>query len=132
MLNPHKADAIRNDPTIRRCIGFARSWKFETLVVGNLYALCSRRPDLLLIAKDPIGPDNDDHLYRMATESNLIVAAWGSNPAVDLNERGIAVAEMLANLAPLHILSLTLKGFPVHPLYQSSQLKPQRWANEPC
>ncbi len=26
MLNPSKADETHNDPTIRRCIGFARGW----------------------------------------------------------------------------------------------------------
>ena len=38
MLNPATADAAKDDPTIRRCIGFARAWEFGSLAVGNLFA----------------------------------------------------------------------------------------------
>ena len=57
MLNPSAADEVRDDPTIRRCIGFARDWGFGLLEVVNLFALMSTNPKTLLDAEDPVGPD---------------------------------------------------------------------------
>lgn len=38
MLNPSRADAQINDPTITRCINFALSWGYGRLEVVNLFA----------------------------------------------------------------------------------------------
>src|SRR5690606_8982503 len=37
MLNPSTADANADDPTIRRCRGFAKAWECAGLLVINLY-----------------------------------------------------------------------------------------------
>ena len=39
MLNPSRADATVNDPTIRRCIGFAQRWGYGGVEVGNYVCL---------------------------------------------------------------------------------------------
>lgn len=44
MLTPSTADADTDDPTIRRCIGFAKSSGFGGLYVGNLFAYRSTQP----------------------------------------------------------------------------------------
>ena len=43
-LNPGTADANLDDPTIRRCRGFAKLWDCNGLAVANLYALRSSAP----------------------------------------------------------------------------------------
>ncbi len=43
-LNPSTADAQSNDPTIRRCIGFARDWDAGGLIMTNLFAFRATYP----------------------------------------------------------------------------------------
>jgi hypothetical protein len=37
-LNPSTADEVRDDPTIRRCAGYARRWGYGALCMTNLFA----------------------------------------------------------------------------------------------
>src|SRR5438045_3510538 len=66
MLNPSTADARTDDPTIRRCMGFARSWGFSTLDVRNLFAWRATEPTELLRTDDPIGGRCGDRALRHA------------------------------------------------------------------
>ena len=82
MLNPSTADHEQNDPTIRRCLDFAKQWGYGQLLVGNLFALRSTNPQNLRHHPEPTGgPDNDDALLAMHEEANLTVAAWGVHGA---------------------------------------------------
>src|ERR1700741_1245036 len=82
MLNPSTADANNDDPTIRRCMNFAKSWGFGSLYVGNLFAFRSKEPTHLLYAEDPIGNLNANHLQTMSEFVDLIVCAWGNAETV--------------------------------------------------
>src|SRR5262245_2535132 len=77
-LNPSTADGATDDPTIRRCVGFARSWGFDWLLMGNLYALRSTDPKGLMRVEDPIGPKNQGKLRNLTRRTELVVAAWGA------------------------------------------------------
>ncbi|MGH3977119.1 MAG: DUF1643 domain-containing protein, partial [Pseudonocardiaceae bacterium] len=87
MLNPSTADAADDDPTIRRCTSYARSWGLGGLMVVNLYAYRATDPADLWKVDDPVGPDNDDHLRAVlaaATDVGApVVAAWGANARLD-------------------------------------------------
>lgn len=112
MLNPSTADAEQDDPTIRRCIGFARDWGYARLKVVNLYAYRATNPRDLWLADDPVGPENDHALALAFGMSDCLTAAWGAHAKP---ERVAAV--MAIPMAPRYALGLTKNGSPHHPLY---------------
>lgn len=115
MLNPSTADAELDDPTIRRCRGFAQTWGCNGIQVVNLYALRSTDPEGLWDHPDPVGPENDNWLARMALAATEVVCAWGVNAQPS---RVSEVAAMLAEArVQLKCLGTTKSGAPRHPLY---------------
>lgn len=121
MLNPSTADAEHNDPTVARCVAFARKWGFAALEVANLYALRSTDPRRLWVSRDPVGPGNDGYIRKAAANSKMVVAAWGIHGIRD--DRGRDVIRMLAD-RPLFCLGLTIAGAPKHPLYLAGSTAP--------
>jgi hypothetical protein len=123
MLNPSTADADTPDPTITRCINFAKAWGYDGLTVTNLFALRSTDPKVMLADPDPIGRENDRHILNVASGADLIVCAWGNDGA--FLDRGAAVLAMLheAGFRP-HCLRMTKEGHPWHPLYLPKSLTP--------
>lgn len=124
MLNPSTADADTDDPTIRRCLRFAKSWRCGRFNVVNLYALRATDPrELWKVDKaQAVGPDNDYHLSTVVRRGLVTVAAWGANARPD------RVAEILTlpDMDHLGCLGVTKDGAPRHPLYlpASAELRP--------
>ena len=113
-LNPSPADETHNDPTIRRCIGFAESWGFQRLVVANLFAYRATHPKDLKRAVDPVGPENDDLLLQEAKRAQTVLLGWGAHGP----HRGRHTEVLhLLKTSPLHCLGVTKEGHPRHPLY---------------
>ena len=79
MLNPGTADDTHNDPTIRRCIGFAERWNFGMMEVANLFAYRTSYVAELRRAEDPIGPGNDMWISRALAPADRVVLAWGNH-----------------------------------------------------
>jgi hypothetical protein len=123
MLNPSTADALVDDPTIRRVIGFSRRWGMGGCTITNLFALRATDPRELARHPEPVGQGNDAHIASAARESPVTVCAWGAHPmAVD---RAADVLEMLrAAHTELRCLRLTKAGQPSHPLYVRADTRP--------
>lgn len=114
MLNPSTADQYQLDPTVTRCLHYARRWGFGALIVTNIFAYRSTDPKALYTLDDPVGPENDAYLLKAAAQVGLRVVAWGTHGA--LLGRHEAVLALLAEY-PLTALGVTQEGFPKHPLY---------------
>jgi hypothetical protein len=123
MLNPSTADERNDDPTIWRCIGFARSWGFGAMAVGNLFAFRTPTPVALRSALEPVGANNASWLQRLRAESDLTVAAWGNHGRF----LGRSAAARAA-FPDLHVLGITRRGEPRHPLYTPAQTPPVLWS----
>lgn len=118
-LNPSVADEVKNNPTINRCISFARSWGYGGVCVVNLFAFMASVPEQMMKANDPIGPDNNVWLTNTATSAGIVVAAWGNHGAY-LN-RARDVKKMIPGM---HALKVNKSGEPAHPLYLKGDLIP--------
>lgn len=118
MLNPSTADATMDDPTIRRCIGFAKREGCTGLTVVNLFALRATDPAELAKHADPIGPDNSKHVVEQIDQHQgigAIVVAWGSHPMARAHVCRPIVDLLAASGACC--LGTTKDGHPRHPLY---------------
>lgn len=118
-LNPSTADETSDDPTLIRCINYAKSWDFGGVCMANLFAYRATNPNDMKIAADPIGQENNRWLKKLANDAGLIVAAWGNDGAY--LGRSAQVKTLLANM---HCLKLNKSGEPAHPLYQKSDIAP--------
>lgn len=114
-LNPSTADAQIDDPTIRKCVGFARRAGFGGIEVCNLFAFRSRWPRALGEAADPVGPDNDSFLLAMAGRVAACVACWGNHGGL-WGRDAVVEALLLSRRIQLKCLAVTAKGKPSHPL----------------
>ena len=125
MLNPSTADATKNDPTLRRCMGFAERWGFGRLEVVNLFSLRATDPARLCgrPAQQLYGPEHWKHFSRAVKRADRIVCGWGAHPACRLE--GPSAAEWLhtGGHKPL-CLGLTKAGAPRHPLYVKGDTVP--------
>jgi len=123
MLNPSVGDAAQDDRTITRCIGYASTWGFDELAIVNLFGFVSTDPKGLLTVRDPVGPENDGHLFREAGRADLVVVAWGDG--IPIVERASFVLDALrGSNIDVRCLGRTQQGQPRHPLRLPSNLEP--------
>ncbi|WP_048800948.1 DUF1643 domain-containing protein [Streptococcus constellatus] len=118
-LNPSIADENIDDPTITRCINFAKDWGYGTLLMANLFAFRSTYPKDIYLIDDPIGKDNDHYLLECVTQSDLIVACWGNNGTYMNREK--VITELVPNL---YCLQKNKNGTPHHPLRPPRNIHP--------
>ena len=117
MLNPSTADACVDDPTIRRCMGFARREGCGGILVVNLIPFRATKPADLEIAwksgRDVFHESCNNQALRMASDLGLRVLAWGASirPWMDRSAR-LARREFSNAMC----LGKTKRGEPRHPL----------------
>ena len=120
-LNPSTADETQDDPTVRRCIGFAKRWGYGRMIMLNLFAYRATLPGDMRATEDPVGPDNDTWLIGSAKRASLVVAAWGTHGIYQNRHQNILKIFREAHI-PLHCLRTTKDGLPGHPLYLPGHL----------
>jgi hypothetical protein len=119
-LNPSTADETEDDPTIRRCVDYAKRWRYGALCMTNLFAYRATDWAVLKAHPSPIGPENDRWLVEVAKGASVVVAAWGIDGGH--LQRDQAIIQMLGR--NLVCLSKTKNGHPGHPLYLKKSLTP--------
>ena len=128
MFNPSTADTDRDDPTIRKCIGYAKNWGYGGILVGNLFAFRSSDPLDLLYSDNPIGKHNGEYLEKMFDKSSIIIFAWGNQKILDkIYDGPFKDFSKNKNREKYYYLELSKRGTPKHPLYLKKELKPIKY-----
>ena len=118
-LNPSTADEVEDDPTLRRCIDFSKSWGYGGVYMANLFAYCATQPEVMKKAVAPIGPENDAWITQLASTAGVVIAAWGNEG--NFAGRSVQVRKMLPKM---RCLKMNKTGEPAHPLYQPKSAMP--------
>lgn len=116
MLNPSTADDIFDDPTIRKCIGYAKSWGYSELTVTNLFAFRATDPKELkkVDSLRAVGGDaNNLQIALEAVRADIVCCAWGAHP---FTQREAEVIDILLDAkVQLFCIGKTKYGAPLHP-----------------
>lgn len=124
MLNPSWADADRDDPTLRKVVGFSQRWGYGALYVGNLLAYRSQYAGVVhrMPFAQSQGPRNLEALADMVSKVDEVVCAWGGLPPPAQRWRDLVHNTLHAILPQehhrrpaLYCLGLTADGWPRHP-----------------
>jgi hypothetical protein len=131
MLNPSTADANEDDPTIRRCIGFAKKFNYDGIVVLNLFSYRATNPKVLKEVNCLDLNTNDSYVYfnEIINKESDVVLAYGTNG--NLYEQDVKAFRIISELTKnIYCLELTKYGMPKHPLYLKSSCELQRFTNK--
>ncbi len=134
MLNPSRADGDTNDPTLRKCMGFATRWGYSYIEVVNLFALRATDPQALgghpvrlgavaCASHTIVGPKNDAYIIAALQRADDVVCAWGATrvrgmdyrPRIADVERHITTHRRTGST--IACLGVSKHGCPKHPLY---------------
>jgi len=124
MLNPSTADGMQDDPTIRRCIGFAKSWGYDTLSVRNLFPWRATDPKALFHTEALTGGNRGDSELLTACTADLVVVAWGTNVPLGRDQFALGLFRNCFPDVALYCLGTTKRGHPRHPLYVNADTQP--------
>lgn len=134
MVNPSIADAIQDDPTIRKVRGFTLRMGGTAFTVGNLFSYRATDVRELKTASHPTGPDDDFWLHQIIAMSDKVIVAWGPMAKLPKHLRGRY--EQVVKIArregkKLYCLGTAKDGHPLHPLMQPYSVEIREWI-APC
>jgi hypothetical protein len=135
MQNPSVADDREDDPTVKKCIGFARRWGFGSIVVVNIRAFVATDPTDVGCAAargmDTVGPDNARYVRDAISQCmSLVVACGGDESMLDAARETLAGCDVAAEIS---CIGYTKDDVPKHPsrLGYSTPREPFRvWPEE--
>jgi hypothetical protein len=132
MLNPSTASGDADDPTVRKCVGFADRWRCYRVDIVNLFAFRATSPDVLVAevrargVDVAAGPRNDaairDVVRACLDARGNVVVAWGANARrSELRPRADAVRSLLRSIVAAYPEASIERlgsgaGSPPHPL----------------
>ena len=126
-LNPSRADERADDPTIRRCIGFARSWGAPSLNGVNLSPLVATYPgDLKAAGPEPadIVATNLEHVASVTLGGEMVVVGWGVLGSLEGRDAGMMEFLRGSGVRVAYCLALNADGSPRHPMYMPGDKEP--------
>ena len=137
MLNPSTADDKEDDPTIRRCIGFAKSWGYGAIIVCNLIPYRATNPKELLSIDDNeflgtidnkgiVGYYNSAYISKLSQKVDKVVCAWGNSNVIKKLRINISKIKEIVD-KPLYYIEISKDGTPKHPLYLKSDNELKLW-----
>jgi hypothetical protein len=135
MLNPSKARHDVDDPTVRKCAGFAKRGGARGLVIVNMFAYSATDPGDMVNASqsgiDVVGDHNEAAIRwaisRPATlRPGRRVAAWGFVPPKLRNLAKAGICLFLVH--PADCLGVNVDGSPKHPLRLGYDRPIRPWA----
>ncbi len=127
-LNPSTAGETEDDPTVRRCIGFAKRWGYGTMFMCNAFSLVSTDASVLKGRSISQLLDRASNLALRTVRKRCkkAVVAWGNG--VDSTWIGAEREKSLVRmLGPVHCFGRTKLGHPKHPLYLKNDAKLSRF-----
>jgi hypothetical protein len=115
MLNPSTADGNFDDPTIKKCVGFADRNQYSAIRVFNLFSFRATDPRNLPMDGRSTDDTNDTLLANIPKDEDVVVA-WGGNAYK--NEFGRARVKRVLELLARDVFCVRQSnGRPHHPLY---------------
>lgn len=117
-INPSTADALINDQTVRKWIGFTLANGGHRFIAGNVFGYRSKDVKVLALQDDPFGPEWLGHLNAIIAEADILVPCWGRLNKTPKSLRG-APAQLMESLLrsgkPVLHFGKTQCGQPKHP-----------------
>lgn len=124
LLNPSTADGSVDDPTVRKCVGFAKEFGCGAMEIVNLFDYRATRPLELFKVWErspwtdvyPVSPDWRRHFEYAVQRSEMTVVGWGAHGKLADRDRDVMNLLKDFGVEP-QCLAVNKDRTPKHPLY---------------